>query len=148
MILRAKKGVTLIELLTVIGIIGILSLISIPTFRAYGPRLELSGSTQELVSDLHYAQQMAVTEQKEYCIKFFPADKKYQIFKYGTAIILKERVLPGVIQSLTVAGFTDDEIVYNSYGAVKEEGTVELESINAQIKTISIKPSGFIEVVN
>jgi len=148
MSLTTQKGVTLIEMLMVIGIIGILSLISMPAFRDYGLKLELSGSTQELVSDLHYIQQMAVTEQKEYCIKFFPADKKYQILKYGTAIILKERVLSAEIQSLIVTGLTDNEVVYNSYGAVKEEGSVELKNIRNQIKTISIKPSGFIEVTN
>jgi prepilin-type N-terminal cleavage/methylation domain-containing protein len=148
MSLKIKKGVTLIELLVVIGILGILTLMSVPVFRAYGPKLGLSGSTQELVSDLRYAQQMSVTEQKEYSIKFFPADKKYQILKYGTGIILKEKILPGEIQSLTVADLTDNEVVYNSYGAVKEEGTVVLKNIENQEKTISIKPSGFIEVAN
>jgi len=148
MSLRIQKGVTLIELLVVIGIIGILSLISIPMLRTYGPKLDLSGSAQELVSDLRYIQQMAVTEQKEYSIKFFPTDKKYQILQYGTAVILKERVLPGNIQSLTASGFTGDEVVYNSYGAVREEGNVALENSGGQVKNISIKPSGFVEVLN
>lgn len=146
--LRIKQGVTLIEILVAIGIIGILSLIGIPAFRAYGPKLELSGSTQELVSDLRHIQQMAVTEQKEYCIKFFPTEKKYQVLKYGTATILKEKILSGEILSLTVSGLTDNEVVYNSYGAVREEGSVVLENTGSQIKTISIKPSGFVEVIN
>jgi len=143
-----KKGLTLIEVLVIIGIIGILSLIGIPAFRTYGPKLNLSGSTQELVSDLHYIQQISVTEQKEYSIKFFPLDRKYQVFKYGTAIILKEKTFSGDIQSLIVSGFTGDEVVYNSYGAVKEEGSAILENSLGEIKTITIKPSGFIEVSN
>lgn len=146
MTIKSQKGMTLMEVLVAIGIIGILSFITIPAFRSYGPKLELSGSAQELVSDLHYIQQLSVTEQKEYSIKFFPGDKKYQVLKYGTATILKEKILPPEIQSLTVAGFTGDEVVYNSYGAVKEEGNIELKNVGNETKTVLVKPSGFVEV--
>jgi prepilin-type N-terminal cleavage/methylation domain-containing protein len=145
---RAKQGITLIELLTVIAVIGILALASIPAFRAYGPRLELSGTVRDLISDLRYIQQLAVTEQKECCIKFFPAEKKYQILQCGEETILKEKILPEEIQTLIVSGLTDNEVRYNPYGAVRESGSIVLNNTKNQTKTISIKPSGFVEVLN
>ncbi|GAI55728.1 unnamed protein product, partial [marine sediment metagenome] len=66
-----KSAFTLAELLVIIGIIGILALISIPAFRAYQPNLQLSSMVRELVTDLRYAQQLAVAEQVEHGIRFF-----------------------------------------------------------------------------
>jgi len=145
---KIKPGFSLIELLIIIGVIGILSLATIPAFRAYGSKLELSGTARELVGDLRYIQQMAVTEQKEYCIKFFPTEKKYQTLQCGAETFLKEKILPEQIQTLTVEGFTDNEVRYNPYGAVKEAGNAILTNIKSQIKTISIKPSGFVDILD
>jgi len=145
---KIKPGFSLIELMIIIGVIVILSLATIPAFRAYGPRLELSGTARELIGDLRYVQQLAVTEQKEYCIKFFPAEKKYQTFQCGEGTFLKEKILPTQIQTLTVEGLTDNEVRYNPYGAVKEAGNVILTNVKSQTKTVSIKPSGFVDVLD
>jgi len=142
---KTKQGLTLIELLIISGVICILAVATIPTFRSYGPTLALSGTVRELVSDLRYIQQLTVTEQKEYCIKFFPAEKKYRMLQCGAETFLKEKTLPEEIQTLTVSGLTDNEVRYNPYGAVKEAGTVILNSAKGT-KTISIKPSGFVDV--
>jgi len=142
-----KKGFTLIEVLIISGVICILAVATIPAFRSYGPVLELSGTVRELVSDLRYIQQLSVTEQKEYCLKLFPAEKKYQMLQCGSETILKEKILPEEIQTLTVNDFTDNEVRYNPYGAAKEAGSIILTS-QRETKIISIKPSGFVEVIN
>jgi prepilin-type N-terminal cleavage/methylation domain-containing protein len=146
--LRVKKGLTLIEIMVAIGIISILALISIPAFRTYKPKLEMSGTVRELAGDLRYVQQMAVTEQKEYCIKFFPSERKYQTLQCGAATFLKEKIISEEIQTLTVSGFTNNEVRYNPYGAVSEAGSVVFYGIKSGTKTILIKPSGFVEIVN
>ena len=140
------KGFTLTEILIVIGIIGILSLFSVPAIRAFQPNLQLSSVTQEVVADLRYIQQLTVTEQKEHCLLFFPLEKKYQV-KECTGTVLKEKILPKEIESITPTGFTNDEVRYNPYGAVSEPGTIILENTKGETKTISVKASGFVEVV-
>lgn len=141
------KSFTLLELLVIISIIGVLTLSAIPAFRAFQPSLQLSGTTQELVGDLRYIQQLTVTEQKEHCIQFFLADKKYQV-KRCEGELIKEKVLPQEIESLSVSGFTNNEVRYNPYGAVKESGTIDLKNIKNATRTISVRPSGFVEVID
>jgi prepilin-type N-terminal cleavage/methylation domain-containing protein len=140
------KSFTLIELLIVLGIIAILSLLIIPTIRNYQPSLQLSGLAREIVTDLRYIQQLTVTEQVEQCLKVFSAEKKYQIKQCDSQEIIKEKIMPGEIKTLSSSGFTDEEVRYNPYGAVSEAGTITLENIKDETKTIQVKPSGFVEI--
>lgn len=140
------KAFTLIELLIVIGLIGILFLITIPALRAFQPSLQLNGATRNVVSDLRWAQQLTVTEQVEYCLQFFPSEKKYQILQCGEATPIKEVFLPEKITTLSVSGFTNDEVRFNPYGAVKESGTISLENTKDKIKSIEVRPSGFVKI--
>jgi len=65
------KGFTLIEILVVIAILISLTLISIPFFNSFKPTLQLGSVTREIIADLRYIQQLTITEQVEYCLKFF-----------------------------------------------------------------------------
>jgi len=141
-----RNSFTLIELLIIISVIGIITIISIPAFRFFQPTLQLNSISREIISDLRYAQQLSITEQIEYCVRFFPIEKKYKIIQCETAEILKEKPLPNEITTLTVTGFTDNQVRYNPYGAVAEAGTTTLENSKGQIKNILVKPSGFVEM--
>ena len=144
----SHTGFTLIEILIVIGVIGILVGISIPVYRQFQPTLQLNGAVRNLVTDLRYAQQLAVTEQKEHCVHFFPGQKEYKIIQCQdpeAEEILKTISLQE-IDSITIAGdFINNEARYNPYGAVKEAGTITLK-INEKAKTIDVRPSGFVKV--
>lgn len=146
-----KTGFTLVEILVVIAIIVIIIGISIPTFRTFQPTLRLNGVVRELVSDLRYAQQLAVTEQLEYCLRFFPGNKKYELIKCQdpeAEEILKTVFLQD-ISSMVIAGFNfDNEARYNPYGAVKESGNIVLENSEGKIKTVEVRPSGFIKITD
>jgi len=136
------------ELLIIIGIIGTLALIGIPTFRAYQPGLELSGIVRELVTDLRYAGQLAVTEQVDHGVRFFFATGQYQIIKHGALDeIIKSKNLPQKVSFQEIAGLTNDEAVFNPYGAAKETGTITFINTKNSTITIDIRPSGFIKII-
>lgn len=141
-----KKGFTLTEMLIVVVVIGILVGISIPIFKKFQPVFQLNGAVRNLVTDLRYAQQLTVTEQLEHCVRF--GDKEYKIIQCqdsGAEEILKTISLQE-IDLITVADdFSNSEVRYNPYGAVKEAGTITLE-INVKAKTIDVRPSGFVRI--
>ncbi len=142
------RGITLIELLIILGVIAALVLISLPVYRSFQPTLQLGGAARELVTDLRYIQQLAVTEQSEHCLKFFPAENKYQLLRCEATDYLEEKILPEEISTTTISEFTNDEIRYNPYGAVKESGSITLENTDNKIKNILVKPSGFVGITD
>jgi len=146
--LLRRESFSLIEILIIITVIGILVLISIPVFRIFEPALQLSGVTRDLVSDLRYAQQLTVTEQVEHGVRFSISLEKYQVIRYVTPEeILKEKELPSLVSFEKIEGFTNDEVKFNPYGAVKESGTVTLKSDREKTTTIDVRPSGFIKIL-
>jgi len=140
------KGFTLAELLVIIGVIGILAFFTMPALRNFQSTMRLNGVSRELISDIRYAQQLAITEQLEYCVQFFPLEKRYQLIQCGGAVPIKESLLPEEIISLSVNDLTDNEIRYNPYGAVQEEGNIILENTKHETKTILVKISGFVKI--
>lgn len=143
------RGFTLIESLVIAAIIAILAGISVSAFRGYQPDLQLSGDTRDLISNLRYTQQLAVTEQIEYCLRFpidFPTDKKYQIIQCGETQPVKEASFSETIVELTInPPLTDNEVRYNPYGAVKESTEITLRNTKDKTKTIKVKASGFVK---
>jgi len=143
-----SKGLTLAEVLIVIAISASLMLISIPLFRNFQPTLQLGSTARGIITDLRYIQQSTITEQVEYCLKFFEVERKYQIIKCEGEVIIEEKFLPEEIIIITIDGFTDNIIRYNPYGAVAEEGTIMLENTKNATKTIEVKVSGFVKIID
>lgn len=136
------------ELLVIVGIMGILILIALPTFRAYQPNLQLAGVARELTTDLRYAQGLAVTEQVEHGIRFYLGADKYEIIRFGVVEeILKSRDFPETVSFQQISGLTNNEAVFNPYGAAKEAGLVDLINSKNSTTTVDIRPSGFIKII-
>lgn len=146
------RGFTLIEFLTTISIIIILVAIGIPAFKDYQPDLQLSGTVRSLVSDLRYAQQMAITEQIEYGIYFLPLDKKYEIIRCGlVTTTIKTVSLPEEIKTFIIDqnfARNNNTVKYNPYGAVDVVGKITLENTKNTTSTIEVKPSGFVKIID
>jgi len=148
---KIQTGFTLIESLAVIAIIGVLVSISVLAFKLYQPTFQLSGETRDLVANLRYTQQLAVTEQINHAVCFFSLDggyeNKYEIIKYGECGVStpqKEKNLEGI--KIKQVNFSSPAIIFNPYGAVIESGTVVLENTKNKTKTIEVKPSGFVKI--
>ena len=141
------SGHLLMNVLVSVGVVALLSTIAIPYLRQYQPNLKLNGTARELVSDLRYAQQLTVTEQVLHMVKFYFEDDKYKILKIDTATTtIKEVVFPEEVSFQSITNLTDNEVEFNSYGAVNESGTVILINTNDKQSTINIKPSGYMQL--
>lgn len=140
-------GFTLLEFLVIIAIIGIIATISWSALRTLQPSWRLDGAVRDLATDLRYAQQQSVTEQVNYGIHFSSATNEYQMIRYGTTTEnVLEKSLPEGVNFYQITGFSDEEVVFNPYGAVKEMGSVSLINIEQKIKIIEVRPSGFVKI--
>ena len=143
---RNNWGSMLMNLLVSIGIMALLLTISMPALRQYQPNLQLSSAIRDLTTDLRLAQQLTVTEQNMHVLTINDLTGTYQIIKYEPATTtIKTVTLPVSINFQAITGFTDNEIRYNAYGGVIEEGQIILINTNNNTKTINIKPSGYVQ---
>ncbi len=144
---QKSRGFTLFEFLVIIAIIGIIATISWSALRTLQPSWRLDGAVRDLATDLRYAQQQSVTEQINYGIHFSSTTNEYQIIRYGTTTenVLEKSLSEGV-DFYQITGFSNDEVVFNPYGAVKEMGSVSLINIEEKIKIIEVRPSGFVKI--
>jgi len=145
---EVKNCFSLVEILVVLGIVGILSLIGIPAFKVYQPSLQLSGVVRDLATDLRYAEQLAITEQIEHGVIFLTETDQYQVVRYGDPDeILDLKTLPLEVSFQNISGFTDNEVVFNPYGAAKESGVITLINTKNSTSGIDVRPSGFIKII-
>lgn len=130
------------------GIIALLSAAVLPYILKYQPNLKLNGAARDLATDLRYAQQMTITEQIEYLVQLDLASNSYKIQKVDTATTtLKTVIFPAEVNYQQVADLTDNQVVFNSYGAVRQSGQIVLVNTNGNTAVINVKPSGYIQLV-
>ncbi len=142
-----QAGFSLIQLLAGIGIIALMSVMSIPALRQYQPNLKLRGEAKQLVADLRYAQQLTVTEQKVHYIEMNIINAEYKIIKQETPESpIKTVELDSVINFQEILNLTDNKVIFNSYGAVNEAGTIILVNSQGKTSTIQVKPSGYMQL--
>lgn len=146
--IKSQASFTLTELLVIIGVIGIIVLMGMPALKAYQPDLELSATARKLIIDLRYAQQLAVAEQIDHGIRFSSATNQYWVIRYGAVEeILASSILPEKVSFQEISGFTNDQAIFNPYGAAKESGTVTLINTKDATSTIDVRSSGFVRII-
>ena len=150
---RFQKGFTLTEFLVAIGIVIILASVGILTLRNIRPSLQLSGATRDLVTDLRYTQQLAVTEQVDHGVWFSTTtnDHKYRIIRHedSTTTTIKEVLLSQEgINFQYISPLIDNEVRFNPYGAAREAATTTLKNVKNKTKTIRVSPSGFVKMID
>ncbi|MDD4900705.1 MAG: hypothetical protein PHS62_01165 [Patescibacteria group bacterium] len=124
-----------------------LSAITLPYLRKYQPNLKLSATARDLTSDIRYAQQLTITEQKVHLVAFYLELNKYEILKIDAATsTIKSVNLDSEIHFQSISGLPSNQIVFNYYGGVSNSGQIILNNINNAAKTINIKPSGYVQL--
>ncbi len=146
---KNQYGHLLLDLIVTFSIIAILSTISIPYIRKYQPNLKLNAASRELTADLRLAQQLTVTEQIIHKVSFDLYNDSYDILRIGAATTTVKTVkLDSDINFQQIIGLTNNQVVFNYYGGVSESGQIVLINVNANMATINVKPSGYIQLQN
>lgn len=137
----------LIDLLVTLGIIALLSTLTIPYLKKYQPNLKLNAAARDLTTDLRYAQQLTITEQKIHQVIFDLVNNKYQIQKIDAATTtIKTVSFESEVSLKQIVDLTDNKVVFNYYGGVSQSGEIILTNANNASSTIYIKPSGYIQL--
>lgn len=144
---KNRRGSMLVELLVALSIIALLAASAIPYLKKYQPNLKLNAAARDLTTDLRYAQQLTITEQKVYQVIFDLIDNKYQIQKIGAATTtVKSVILETGVTIKQITDLSGQTVVFNYYGGVSQAGKIILTNINNAESTINIKPSGYIQL--
>ena len=145
--LKNNQGGLLLDLVVVSGIFALLATISIPYLRKYQPNLKLNAAARALTTDLRYAQQLTVTEQKMHLVEFDAINGEYEILKIDAATTtVKTVILDQEVSIKQITDLIDNQAVFNYYGGVSQAGTVILTNTNNVDATVNIKPSGYIQL--
>lgn len=71
--IRNESGVNLIELMVVVAVAAIVTAIAVPTYVSYLPFLKIRSAARDLMSDLRYTRQQAVSVNKDHRLIFSSA---------------------------------------------------------------------------
>ena len=138
--IKNNSGSMLMSVIISLAILATLITLAIPNLRQYKPNLILSGFSQDLTSDLRYAQQLTVTEQIQHLVFFDSINNNYQILKFnGATSTLKTVSLPTELNYQSITGFTYNLVKFNSYGGVSENGSIILINDNSNTRPTNHK---------
>jgi len=79
---KISDGYSLIEILLVVTIIGIFASVAVPYFGAgLLRRMDAYTTARQIASDLMYARTLAVTNNKDHILRFYPVASPYNQYK-------------------------------------------------------------------
>ena len=82
--IKGKNGFTMMDLVMVIAILSIFSVMAIPRLTSLST-VKLSGVANKLVTDIQYAQQLAISKQVRCGLSFNPSSESYFVYEGTTA---------------------------------------------------------------
>jgi prepilin-type N-terminal cleavage/methylation domain-containing protein len=143
-----RKGVTLIELITVMVIIAILAALSVPGFGTWMAHYRLRTSARDVVNTMRTAQMRAVSFNMRYGVAFDSANKQFQLYRdsgglqvEGAANVLPKGVTYNSITNLLTdgpGGLPFISFFPNSTSSAVGTGSIVLVNSKGRIKTIQI----------
>jgi prepilin-type N-terminal cleavage/methylation domain-containing protein len=143
-----KRGVTLIELITVMVIIAILAALSVPGLGTWMGHYRLRTAARDVVNAMRTAQMRAVSFNMRYGVAFDSANKQFQLYRdsgglqvEGAANVLPKGVTYNSITNLLTdgpGGLPFISFFPNSTSSAVGTGSIVLVNSKGNTKTIQI----------
>ena len=142
-----RRGVTLIELVTVMAIIAILALLTVPSISTWMAHYRLRTGARDIVSVMRTAQMRAVSYNMRYGVAFDAGNKQFQLYRDSGGLQVEgpANLLP------TGVTYKDNTIALPVEGAVglpfvsffpnssaSAAGTIILKNSKGREKTIQV----------
>ena len=140
------QGFTLVEIIVVIAIIGTTTWMSATFIKEQQPNIKLYTASHALRSHLQKARQYTLTNQINHAIHLSLIDQSYELVDLSGPTELEIFTLPQNIEFGSITPFTNDQVSFNAAGAASQAGIIILENTIGGTKTITVNPSGYIQV--
>ena len=144
-ILRAENGFSIIEMVTVISIVGIIAATAYINFNS-GTTVRLEAATKKMMSDISYAQELAMSNGNSVQVIVSTAENQYSL-KWGDGSYV-DNIMGGgnfVVDfdhsnytgvSINSTGLTGGTLTFNSVGIPLTGGSIiQTELIVAQLNS-------------
>lgn len=135
---RARKGVTLIELMVVMAIIAIMGLFMAPSIGEWVKNYRIRQTARDIASTLQLAKMQAVSARQTYAVNFTLTNGTYQINPGGSA----SQVPKGV----TIATGSAASISFNPDGTSPINGTITINNTQGKQYQVSVSATGRIQI--
>lgn len=139
----ARRGFTLLELVTVVVILGVMSAIAIPRFGDFSHGMSLDAAERQMLVDIERARRRAIESGASVTVAFRPVQDAYFISALPSldrsdqtySVRLAEEPYGVDLVSADFAGTTN--LTFNAYGEALYDGTVTF-SLAGRTRTVTV----------
>ncbi|WP_217227797.1 competence type IV pilus minor pilin ComGD [Desertibacillus haloalkaliphilus] len=142
----ASKGYTLVEMMIVLMILGIITSVTLVSFQPLASAKKAEQFLQQLESDIHYLQQLALSTGTSATIRFHFASNSYELRQYTEPVVRRD-----YDQSIIIdPGISTSEITYLPTGNIRNPRTIHIYIDNHVYRMVFLLGKGrfYIEQVS
>ncbi|MBI4446152.1 MAG: GspH/FimT family pseudopilin [Acidobacteria bacterium] len=143
MILRPSAGFTVIEILFLVALTSILMAIAIPSIRHSTAYYELTGSVNQLATELNAARMLAISRGAIYTMSFDSAEGTFQVVDEADPENFP-RAEKTLDSGVTFKSLPQNSIRFFSRGNARG-GVMELQNELGEVMSVEVHASGRIE---
>jgi prepilin-type N-terminal cleavage/methylation domain-containing protein len=146
MLRSTARGYTLTELIVVIAVIGILAVLGLPMFLTYWRAATLRAGSEELVTVLNNARQLAISSNNIVCVTRSAATSvQYHVGSCGSAVYIGQNTDGnGNVNLATAVQIANDpRPIFTYLGAAPPGGVFTVQNpVNGSTRTVTVMASG------
>jgi len=147
--MRDVRGFTMIELMVLIAIIGIVSAFGLPSFVTYWQSATLRAGSEELMTVLNDARQLAISSNTTVCVTTATTTIQYHVGACGNAAYVGPGTdSSGNIRLASAVQITNNpQVAFTYLGGASTSGVFTVRNpVNSTTQTVTVTASGRIRM--